>query len=93
MDNRWSSYIHVAGEPSRRGCCPKIAAKSSEYRGVSWDKSHNQWRAFIRVAGNLEHLGYFDDEAEAARAYDTHARQLGYPPNFDLNGVEIDYSA
>ena len=26
MDNRWSSYIHVAGEPSRRGCCPKIVA-------------------------------------------------------------------
>ncbi len=26
MDNRWSSCIHVAGDPSRRGCCPKIAA-------------------------------------------------------------------
>ena len=68
-------------------------AKSSKYRGVTWSKSHNQWHAQISVAGKLEHLGFFDDEAEAARAFDTRAAELGRPTNFDLNGVEIDYSA
>ena len=53
---------------------------------------HQKWEAGIS-AGKREHLGDFDDEVEAAKAYDTRARQLGYPTNFDLNGVEIDYSA
>ena len=72
---------------------PRVSTKSSKYRGVSWSKSHNQWQAIIGVAGKKEHLGYFDDEAEAARAFDTRAAELGRPTNFDLNGVEIDYSA
>jgi hypothetical protein len=72
---------------------PRVSAESSKYRGVGWSKSHNQWQAQIRVAGKNENLGFFDDEAEAARAFDTCARPLGRPTNFDLNGVEIDYSA
>ena len=72
---------------------PRVSTKSSKYRGVTWHKKANKWRAQIKVGGKSEWLGDFDDEAEAAKAYDTRARQLGYPPNFDLNGVEIDYSA
>jgi hypothetical protein len=67
---------------------PRVSTKSSKYCGVDWKAE--QWRALIGVAGKKEHL---DDEADAARAYDSRARQLGYPPNFDQNGVEIDYSA
>jgi len=72
---------------------PRVSTKSSKYRGVSWDKRDNQWHACIRVAGKMENLGFFDDEAEAARAFDVRAAELGRPTNFDLNGVEIDYSA
>jgi hypothetical protein len=72
---------------------PRVSMKSSRFRGVSWCKSHNQWQAQIKVAGKMELLGFFDDEAEAARAFDTRAAELGRPTNFDLNGVEIDYSA
>ena len=50
---------------------PRVSTQSSKYRGVSWYKKSNQWKAEIKVAGKLEHLGYFDDEAEAARAFDT----------------------
>ncbi len=71
---------------------PRVSTKSSKYRGVTWDKKASQWKAQIEVA-KMEHLGYFDDEAEAARAFDTRAAELGRPTNFDLNGVEIDYSA
>jgi hypothetical protein len=72
---------------------PRVSTKSSKYRGVSWRKDKSQWQAKIKVAGKDENLGFFDDEAEAARAYDTRAAELGRPTNFDLNGVEIDYSA
>ena len=72
---------------------PRVSTKSSKYRGVTWRKKSNQWKAQIKVGGKKENLGYFDDEAEAARAFDTRAAELGRPTNFDLNGVEIDYSA
>ncbi len=72
---------------------PRKPTQSSKYHGVSWDKRANLWEARIKVAGKNENLGYFDDEAEAARAFDTRAAELGRPTNFDLNGVEIDYSA
>ena len=72
---------------------PRVSTKSSKHRGVSWRKDISQWEARIKVAGKNEHLGYFDDEAEAARAFDTRAAELARPTNFGLSGVEIDYSA
>ena len=72
---------------------PRVSTESSKYRGVCWYKKSKKWQARITVAGKREWLGDFDDEVEAAKAYDLRARQVGYPPNFDLSGVEIDYSA
>jgi hypothetical protein len=52
---------------------PKKANTSSKYRGVCFDKSHRQWGAFIRIKGRQTRLGRFDNEIDAARAYDTAA--------------------
>ena len=49
---------------------------TSVYKGVSFDKTLNKWRAGIRNNGQLIHLGYFLDEAEAGRAYDRKAKEL-----------------
>ena len=45
-------------------------ARRSRYVGVSWKQANQKWRAKITVAGVEQHLGYFDDEADGARAYD-----------------------
>ena len=42
---------------------------SSKYQGVCWHKSRNKWKARISVNKKLIHLGYFDDELEAANTY------------------------
>jgi len=40
---------------------------SSQYKGVCWDKGRGKWMARTRKDGKQSHLGYFDDEEEAAR--------------------------
>jgi len=41
---------------------------SSKWRGVSWNKGEGRWVAKAMIAGDLNFLGYFDDEDEAGRA-------------------------
>ena len=48
----------------------------SEFAGVSWNKRRRKWRAHINHDGKQQSLGHFDDEREAARAFDTAVRQL-----------------
>jgi hypothetical protein len=47
-----------------------MAPISSSYRGVWWNKKQKIWRAAIFREGRTQYLGYFNDEVEAAKAYD-----------------------
>lgn len=47
---------------------------SSKYKGVSWNKQHKKWAVRIYVNNKNKHLGYFDVEDEAGKAYDFYAK-------------------
>ena len=50
---------------------------SSRYIGVSLNKSNHMWKSQIRQNdGRNTHLGYFHNEKDAARAYNTKAYDL-----------------
>lgn len=63
---------------------PKSHFSTSKYKGVSWDKRDKKWSANIYNYGIKIFIGYFDDEYEAAQAYNQFAYSLFgeyYRPN------------
>jgi hypothetical protein len=50
--------------------------KSSRFKGVYWNKNRKKWISFISHNRKYHHIGYFDNEADAASAYDKTARKL-----------------
>ena len=57
---------------SAKAARAKFAKGASSFHGVCWRKGTGKWRAQIQnpASGKREHLGNFDDETEAALAYD-----------------------
>lgn len=49
---------------------------TSQYKGVSWDKARGKWQVGIHFNDRRIAIGRFDDEMEAAQAYDQKAIEL-----------------
>lgn len=50
------------------------SAGTSKYLGVSWKKRQKKWESNIRINGTPKHLGCFNEEVDAAKAYDAAAK-------------------
>jgi hypothetical protein len=68
LDNRRSNLRIVSksqdvqNTPKRKGC-------SSRFKGVCCDQRRGKWVASIQIDGRSRHLGRFEIEEDAARAY------------------------
>ena len=67
------------------GAGGEAAGGTSRYRGVSWYKRDGKWQAQLRVDGKEQHLGYFEDEEAAARAWDDALREHGLQEERGVN--------
>lgn len=78
LDCRKENLRPASKGSNLRAFCRKAPGKTSRFRGVSWDKSREKWRAVIETAGIHFHLGRFKNELNAAQAYDKKAIELGF---------------
>lgn len=76
LDNRKVNLRFVTPQQNAWNKRKQKGNYSSKYKGVHWVKSEKKWRARIICKGSGIFLGRFDDEEDAAKAYDEKAKEL-----------------
>jgi hypothetical protein len=76
LDNRKANLRFVTVQQNTWNKRKNRGNSSSQYKGVNLAKGRKKWRAQIFCNGRKIHLGYFYDEKEAAKAYDSKAKEL-----------------
>ena len=91
LNNRRGNLRICTQRQNTRNSRPR--GQASRYKGVRWDKSRQRWLTAIYDGNRHIHIGRFDDEAEAARAYDRKAVELfgeyaylNFPDEFEGTG-------
>jgi len=90
LDNR-KCNLRLASRSLNEGNKPPRKGTSSKYKGVSLDGKTQKWRAQISVGERHINIGRFDDEREAAMAYDAQA-EIAYKEFAWLNKNHFDLS-
>ena len=76
LDNRRENLRLASHRENAANQVKQRVKRSSRYKGVTYYKRDGNWQAKIHKGGVTHHLGYFNDEVDAARAYNTAARGL-----------------
>lgn len=74
LDNRRFNLREVT--PSQNQMNTLSRGGVSQYKGVRWRKERSKWIATITIDYKRKRVGSFDDEIQAAYAYDVAAREL-----------------
>lgn len=74
LDNRRSNLRLVTASQNHANVPGRGGA--SRYRGVTWCAQTGRWRAQVKSGGKFRHVGRFDREEDAARAFDREALRL-----------------
>jgi len=75
LDNRKENLRLCTRPENARNQRPQTG-RSSKYKGVCWHKNQKKWTARVYSNGVTYHLGSFNSEIQAAKAYDKKAREL-----------------
>lgn len=75
LDNRIENMRAATGS---QNCANRALFKNSTsgIRGVSWDKIHKKWKAYVNFHGKRKNLGYYDNQAQAAKQVEIARNQL-----------------
>ncbi len=76
LDNRKQNVRVCTKSQNNQNNRKAKAKKSSRYKGVSWSKRRRKWRAVIQLDKKQFEIGSFNNEIEAAKAYDAKAKEL-----------------
>ena len=70
LDNRKANLRPATTAQNIRNRKKHFVRSGSRYKGLYWDNRRKQWRVRICFNGTRINLGSFDDEIEAAKAFD-----------------------
>jgi len=73
LDNRKANLREATCAQNSWNSGKSRGVSRSKYKGPAWDKRYRKWEVRISVNGRRIYIGRFEDQIEAARAYDAAA--------------------